>query len=425
MNYREVGMVPKIALAVVMATSFLLAGYSAGEAQTEATPSETVRMVEAVGQAPIAAGDYAQAREKAIQVGLANAVTLVAQEMFTAVAGGERLPPTLAARILDQPAHFIRNYRVVEEAPGDDGETYEALVEAAVALEVIRGALPRDTSAPGPTVTRPTVLLALAEQGVDDFIPRFWWGGDLGGRAMPAARAMARVLGARQFPLVANQTAARDTRFTALYGHPELTDQQALDMAARLGADVIIHGLGQVVPGPASLGTKISTFKGKLAVRALDVGSGRVVAETQETVVTVGTAGGGEEAKALERAGSIVAERLSASLAELTRRSAGARRDFMITVSGTADLAQFVRLRRAMELLPGMGAVRLLEMQRNSALMRVAFEGSGERLQALLQQRLAGEMNLAVEPLGFANLHIALPATRPEGGSLVEDPLGN
>lgn len=396
-------------------------------AQTGKAPdgAQTVRTVEALGVEPVEGGDFPQAREKAIQAGLVKAVEIVLQDLVAGGAGGAgQIRSDLAARIQDQPSGFIRNYRVIEESAGDDGQTYRARVEAAVAVDILEGMLGEAAEKPAP-VSRPAILLAIAEQGVNEFSPRFWWGGDLDNRESAAARSLGRILGEDRYPLVSHRTAAQDSRFTAQYTHPELTDQQVLDLGSRLGADVVIHGQARALPGPASLGTKISTARGTLNVRVFHVGSGRLVTEMVETAVTVGTDGDRDSIKALERAGAAVADRLRAPLGTLVKGPGGALRDLEVSVTGTTDLPRFVHLRRTILALPGVGGLQLMALQHDGAMLRVAFEGSNERLRDLLNQRLAAELNLSVEAMDFSRVRITLPASRGGAGRLKEIPLGN
>jgi len=411
----------------VLALVWMAAGPWAASAQTGVEPDsvQTVRTVETVGMEPIESDDFSRAREKAIHAGLVNAVEIVVQDLVAGRAeDGATIPVTLAARIEDQPTAFIRNYRVVEEDAGGDGETYMAMVEATVAVDLLERAL-ADKPDVLPAAARPSILLAIAEQGVNEFSPRYWWGGDTGGGLTAAAGALGRVLGDLHYPLVDYRTAARDSRFTAAFAHPELTDRQALDLASRLGADVVIHGQARAEAGPVSLVTKIRTSQGTLKVRVLHVGSGGLVAEMEETAVTVGADEREDGSKALSRVGTIVAEGLEASLAALAKRPAGDLLDLEVTVTGTGDLPGFVRLRRAITALPGVGNLRIVAFQQDSAVMQIAFEGNAERLRDLLNQRLAAEMDVAIEALDISHLLIALPAFQKASGDVQENALGN
>jgi hypothetical protein len=396
---------------------------------TPPEPAGEVRTVGALGIAPIEGGDIAQAREKAIQAALVDAASQVAQELDGGQgAAAGQISGALAVRIENQPAGFIRTYRVTHEEASEDGTAYSAAVEADVALDALQAALeerPGQERQPPPAAARPAILLAIAEQDIDEYSPRYWWAGSADGKASAAAQALEGILTGQNYPLVDHRTAARDSRFTARYPHPQLSDAQALDLGARLGADLVIHGEARAMPGPASLGTNITTCRGTLQARLLHVGSGRRLKEITETAVTVGSGTDRDGTKALQRAAAAVAEQLRAPLAELVQGPAGMTRDLELVVTGTADLERFVRLRRGIASLPGVGDLTPLELQGNEALLQVAFSGSRDRLVALLQQRLAVEMNLSIEPLGFARLQIVLPPSRPGSAPLEENPLGN
>ena len=412
-----------IVLILAVGAAYLAPAQAQGTVADPAAPG--MYTVEAVGSEAVQGGDVAAAREKAIQAGLVSAVMMAAQDILAAAdPGAASLPTALAAQIQAQPAGFIRHYRVVEESTAEDGATYTVLVEAEVAAEALSGAL-GSTAEPPPAVVKPTILLAIAEQGVGEFSPQFWWGGEVTGRVSAAAHSLGQELGRQGYPLVAHQTAARDSRFTARYAHPELTDPQALDLGARLGADVVIHGQARVEPGPASLGTKISTFRGTLSVRMLHVADGSLIAQRGETPVTVGTDTARDSAKALERAGAAVAEQLIPPLAALGQGPAGAMRQLEVSVIGTADLSRFVQLRRAIASLPGVGGLQILALQRDQARLQVAYSGGNQRFGEALRQRLAAEADLAIEPVDLAGVRIVLPTASAGAGRLQEKPLGN
>ena len=156
----------------------------------------------------------------------------------------------IAAQIAAKQDDFIQSYRVVSEAPSDDGLRYTVTVEATISVRAVQAALTPTANSPG-GFQRPTVLLAIAEQGIAEFTPYYWWGGQSGGQRLYATQAIAETLGARGFPIVAHQTASQDSAFTTLFNHPELTDGQALDLASRLGATVVVHGQARASAGTA------------------------------------------------------------------------------------------------------------------------------------------------------------------------------
>src|SRR5207253_8057244 len=109
-------------------------------------------MFEALGQAPIVAGDRVRARERALDEALRQAVE---QATATVLEPGDLVTRAsdLKLRIYPKAKSYVSTYRVLDESENPPG-TFQVHLSAAVAT----GKLARDLSTGGGTSTTPSPL---------------------------------------------------------------------------------------------------------------------------------------------------------------------------------------------------------------------------------------------------------------------------
>ena len=79
-----------------------------------------------------------------------------------------------------------------------------------------------------------------------------------------------------------------------------------------------------------------------------------------------------------------------------------------LTVEGSGNLANFVKLRRALAGLPGVAAVQVKEMKPNEAVLLVAYAGSGRELAAALALQAFDTFEVTVVEALETALRVAL-----------------
>ena len=88
-------------------------------------------------------------------------------------------------------------------------------------------------------------------------------------------------------------------------------------------------------------------------------------------------------------------------------RAAGAA-PVALTVEGSGNLANFVKLRRTLAGLPGVAAVQVKEMKPNEAVLLVEYAGSGRELAAALALQTFDTFEVTVVEALETALRVAL-----------------
>jgi hypothetical protein len=68
----------------------------------------------------------------------------------------------------------------------------------------------------------------------------------------------------------------------------------------------------------------------------------------------------------------------------VAQKTAAGASPVALTVEGSGDLANFVKLRRALAAIPGVTAVQVKEMTPNEAVLLVDYTGNGRELAAVV-----------------------------------------
>ena len=139
-----------------------------------AQPAESENTVHVVGTSQIRDGDMSTARQEAIEDGLVMAVSRSLTDLLPAdrIVGHFQV---LNEAILSRPERFVRDYQVLAESPL--GKTYRLMARTTVSVDKLKGALKAAGIQLG-KVKYPRVLLCIAEKGVEDVDPGYWWSGN-------------------------------------------------------------------------------------------------------------------------------------------------------------------------------------------------------------------------------------------------------
>lgn len=314
-------------------------------------PADDGEVVEAEGWSPHAADDLigtkrrslAEAQKKAVEkvVGVyISAKTRVAESV------------TVDQNILANVDGYIRKYEVLKE--WQEEGFYKTRIRALVRYKKVGEDLKAlGLIRPPPPPGNPKVLVRLSAPG--------------GGPEERAAVAVRRAL--------------LDRGFLVLKEDAPAGGGAALEDAKRLKADLAVRGSGVAhrLTG-VELGG-FHSFRARVALEALKPETGELLAGRAEEASMMDAAPEIAEAKSLELAGQLAAERLAAELAELMRASVKVG----LRVSGLAGLPEVQRLAESLRLQPEIGLVTLSDYRRGVAELAVTGDGvAGEELAALL-----------------------------------------
>jgi hypothetical protein len=358
-----------------------------------------------VGTSQIQGGNIQAAREAAISESLVSAVALMTKEVLEVDSLIEHFPQVNEI-IYAKPNAFILDYKVLTET--ESGRLYRVLVKARVAGEKIARQL-SGADILRTKVERPAILFLVSEQSLQQDEPRYWWGQQMGGFEAIAEATMADIFKTRGFPIVDHRGAGianlTDPRAAVT---PALSDESAIEIGNRLKADVIIMGTSIASPTASIMGDDLKSFRAILNARLLRTQNGEELANISRTSVTasINEEAGGREA--LTMVATLVADDLATQLDAAWRRLADRPSQVEVFVEGTGNLANFVKFRRALTSIPGVGGIRVKEIKPNETTLIIDYKGKAEELAAALMRQNFEKFGINIYEITQSNLKINL-----------------
>jgi hypothetical protein len=351
-------------------------------------------------------GDNIQvARDQAISESLVTAVALMTEEILQVDSLVENFPQVNEI-VYEHTDTFVQDYKVLTETRS--GKSYRVIVKATVAGKKIAKELSR-AGILRVKVTLPAVLFFISEQKLQEDSPRYWWGKKMGGFKSTTEATMANILRAHGFHIVDH--GGIEIRKMADWDstdRPELTDEEAINFGTRLQADVVIVGTSIANSTPSVMGDDLKSFKGNLNARVLQTETGEELSNISRTAVTanVDENAGGREA--LTMAGTLAGDQLALQLAAAWRKLAEKPSQVEVMVEGTGNLANFVKFRRALTSISGVGGIRVKEIKPNETTLIVEYQGKAEDLASALMLQDFKNFGINIYEITQQNLKIAI-----------------
>jgi hypothetical protein len=345
-----------------------------------ADQDQRVATIFAVGSSSIRGEDMSAGRNEAVEDSLVAAVTQVLAALMP--------PETLAGHfqvlsesILAHTDQFIADYQILTETT--QASTHRVLVKANVSVQLLKAALTRADIFIGRRQL-PPILLCIAERQLDDAGFRYWWGGQSYARAGAAAETLEQVVKEKGFDLVM----PRMDRSIAAYP-PELSVSEAVALAQQQQAEVVVVGQAVAEEIPGAMGVGQMSFRATVAVRAYSVKNGQEIGQAQHVALVTGDDPSSGGRQAIENAAQAAGEELAARIATAWFSKGMGKSKIEIQVAGiSGHIAAFVQFRGAMGAMSGVDDIQRKEMQSDTAVLVVDYQGSARALaDALRQQR--------------------------------------
>jgi len=360
----------------VLTLLLLLIGFNTLAAEQRSVEDRTTNVV---GSAVIQGEDLAAAREQAITNSLGVALHATVERLIDAQTLVEWFQ-AVDRELYSRPNDYIQGFRVLAESTF--GGHYRVMVQTTVAADKVAAKL-TDLGVLTPQQGLPRILLLLSEQNVNDVQPIFWWGKNLLQTPMVTEVAAESVLSESAFEVIDRR------QVSAALDYPQmLSDEQAIELGRRLNAQVVIIGQAAAEARPSSVAGTLRSFSAFVTARALRVETGKVIASDQKSALAVGEADTAAGRQALENAATLITQSLAGQIAESWRQAQSGSGQLSVLVEGTGgQIASFVRFRSLLGSIPGVKGLQLTEMNANSAVMAVDYQGSPRGLaEALLGQ---------------------------------------
>jgi hypothetical protein len=252
-------------LLALLAIAFVLFAQAGPLAAAEVPPATGLMVL---GRAPAGANEAA-AREAATNDALRRAVGQAALEMLDAGLLRNRLE-ILEREVLAKPNRFVATYSLQGSQRVAEG------MLALVSVSVDRAALDKALGASGLRQAAapqglPQVLALVSEEAGPGRPAAFWWGDSPGQESQP--RPLLRALGRAGFKLV--DTKALAGKVPPDYHQAVLTEEQALDLARKCGAGLVILGRLRTYPLVSQEGRETPPLA---QLELLEVAGGQVLA---------------------------------------------------------------------------------------------------------------------------------------------------
>ncbi|MGD9280306.1 MAG: hypothetical protein PVF60_05420, partial [Desulfobacterales bacterium] len=358
-----------------------------------------------IGSSRVYSANIQAARDAAISESLVTAVALMTEEVLEVDSLVENFA-RVNTIIYENTDAFVQEYKVLTET--ESGKFYRVIVKATVAGKKIA----KQLSAAGilrAKIDLPSVLFFISEQNLQDDSPRYWWGRQMGGFESISEATMADILEANGFSVVAHR-GVEIPKMADLASDlkPELSEDEAINLGARLQADVVILGTAVASPTASVMGDDLKSFKVVLNARVLGTETGDELVNISRTSVTANVDETAGSREALKMAGTLAGDDLAIQLATEWRKLAEKPSQMEIFVEGTGNLANFVKFRRALTGISGVEGIRVKEIKPNETTLIVDYKGKAEQLASALMLQNFENFGVNIYEINKQNLKVAL-----------------
>ena len=386
-------------------TVFILAVAANLSGIVNAEENASEKIIEAIGTGTIIGGDVAKARDRAIKNSLISAVEFTVADLLPLESIIQNFE-TLNEILYDNASEFVEHYKVLTELKS--GRTYRALVQATVSTSLIEQQL-MNAGIKVCKKNMPDILFFIAEQNLDDILPRYWWTGDSSVVRGYSEIAMADGMIRNGFFVIDQKSLIKNEEFEALKYKPILSNQEAVRLGDILRAHVVIAGSSKVDIAPNTMGENIKSFRSIVSARALRTDTGEEIASTMQTAVSVNqdeVAGGRD---ALSNAGYLAGRELASKIASIWQKEVKKSLSTVeIIVEGTRYLSNFVIFRSVLNEIPGIVTVQTSEMKADEATIVANFQGNAKELADALMLKNFESFGINIYEVSQTHLRVKL-----------------
>ncbi|MBW2411121.1 MAG: hypothetical protein JRF72_15085, partial [Deltaproteobacteria bacterium] len=213
------------------------------------------------------------ARKRAISNSLVSAIGLKTAELLPVEALMTH-HETLNEMLYEKTDKFITGYKVLTESTSEN--VYRVIVQATVSSKRIKNELSNAGIILGKK-TMPSILFFVAEQKLTDISPRFWWGKGMTFVKPYSELAMTEALREKGFQIIEHGPRVQQLATSVVENTPDLNNQEVVELASRLNADVVVVGRATASSAPNVMGGDIKSFKGTIIARVLRTTTGEEI----------------------------------------------------------------------------------------------------------------------------------------------------
>ena len=220
--------------------------------------------------------------------------------------------------------------------------------------------------------------------------------------------AMAGTLREKGFLIMERSSISDDFTHVVLNCLPDFNNREVSDLGAGFGADVVIVGKSVAEIAPNTMGGEIKSYIGTISVRAIRTDTGEVIASITQKAVAANSDDAAGSKKALSDVGILAGETLSSQILAAWQSNVPSLSIVEVIVSGTGNLPNFVKFRRALNDMPGVNAIHIREMRPNEAIITVDFQGDAKNLAEALLLKTFDTFGINISEVSPERLKIEL-----------------
>ncbi len=302
---------------------------------------------------------------------------------------------------------YILGYKVLTETR--HGNLYRVLVQADVSVDKLQDRLVGAGVVLGKK-TMPKLLFLIAEKRLSDNEPQYWWNSKED--SLPeiiAETVMAEMVKAKGLSVIKHGIMQQDPDNTTAIFTATLDDQTAVQLGILLQADLVIVGESIAIQLPNTMGEDIKSFKGILSARAIRTDTGKQIASTNQSSVTVNVDEITGKADVIKEAASLAARELARSIVSAWQKDKGVKTSMVeIVVERTGNLANFISFRNEIGKVHGVKAIQNKGLKPKAAIIVVKFQGSTDELAQALMLKTFNSFGISISEMTDKSFKIML-----------------
>jgi hypothetical protein len=225
--------------------------------------------------------------------------------------------------------------------------------------------------------------------------------------------AMTEALREKGFQIIEHGPRVQQLATSVVENTPDLNNQEVVELASRLNADVVVVGRATASSAPNVMGGDIKSFKGTIIARVLRTTTGEEITVTSRTAVTANVDEIAGSRDALSGAGSLLAEELAKQVTEAWQREAKEAFKVRVFLDGTRNLANFVMFRRMLTNITGVEGIQVKELKADNAIIDVEYKGKSKELADAMMLHAFETFGINIYEVTAEHLKIELTPHKP------------
>ena len=385
-------------------TLFLVTLFSAG---TALAADGDVITIEATGEAPILNNDTSQAKDKAVEDALRNAVERAVGTIITSESVSRDFE-LVEDKVLSHSKGYVKTFDITNQTKED------GVIKITLKAQVGKADLTKDVDALTRLISakgKPKVLIMVSEQNIGQAEATAWWTTQGFTTNLDIVEnTFIETWQPLGFGFVDPQALKGKIKVSKALQSPNLDDSEAKTFAGKMGAQVVIIGkaVAQEAAGKA-FGTNLISARANMSIRAIRVDTGDILATSTMDGGSMGLDTTTAGSNALKETTKKMAEDLKGKIMRKWLEEVSAGQGIKLTVNNVKKTSFLVQLKTALkDQIRGVSAVRDRGFKNKVAEFEVEMRGSAQDLAVELEAKKFAGFSVNVEEMTTNSLELTL-----------------